>query len=66
MKRTSKPKLEVVISPSGIELVRLYGTSWSDQEPAVALFGRLAPMLRQIHQFLAPGQRNDRSMAKLN
>ena len=48
----SKPKVEVVVTPAGIEVVRLYGTSWSDQEAAVTLYQRLAPLLRQIQSFL--------------
>lgn len=54
MSEPQKPKVEVVVTPTGIEVVRLYGTSWSDQEPAMALYHRLAPLLRQIQEFLQP------------
>jgi hypothetical protein len=48
-----QPKVEVVITPEGVEVVRLYGASWADEDAAVALFRRLSPFLRQVSLFLA-------------
>ena len=50
----AKPTVEVVISPTGVEVVRLYGASWADEEAAVALFQRLRPLLRQVSLLLTP------------
>jgi hypothetical protein len=52
MAEPRKPKVEVVFASDGIEVIRLYGTSWSDQEPALALYRQLAPFIRQIHVWL--------------
>ena len=52
MELLPKPKVEVVITPGGVEVVRLYGASWADDEAALALFRRLAPLLRQVRFFL--------------
>jgi hypothetical protein len=43
-----KPKVEVVINSTGVEVVRLYGSSWADEEIAIALLQRLRPLLRQV------------------
>ena len=45
-------------SPAGVEVVRLYGASWSDQPSAITLFNPLAPLIRQIHVFLNGGDDN--------
>jgi len=44
-----KPRVEVVLSTEGVEAVRLYGASWSDQAPAVSLFDWLVPWIREVH-----------------
>ena len=57
-----KPKVEVVFAPDGIEVVRLYGTSWSDQPSAVQLFDRLMPFIRQMHDLLADEETADKQV----
>jgi hypothetical protein len=49
----AKPKVEVVINSTGIEVVRLYGSSWADEEIAIALLQRLRPLLRQVPGLLS-------------
>jgi len=49
MAEPGNPKVEVVFTSGGVEVVRLYGASWSDQEPALALYRNLAPFIRQVH-----------------
>jgi len=49
MAESRKAKVEVVFAADGVEVVRLYGASWSDQEPAVALYRQLIPFIRQVH-----------------
>jgi hypothetical protein len=51
----SKPKIEVVITRDGVDVVRLYGAGWCDSDAAVALYMRVAPLLRQIHVSLRTG-----------
>ena len=65
MNALTKPKVEVVFTPIGVEVVRLYGASETDDEAALALYGRLAPWLRQIRLFLTSTD-GDHSGAKLN
>ena len=48
MAELGKPKVEVVFTTDGVEVVRLYGASWAHQEPALALYHQLAPFIRQI------------------
>lgn len=54
-----KPKVEVVFTSDGVEVVRLYGASWSDQPFTVSLFNRLAPLIRQIHEALTESDGDD-------
>lgn len=58
MRAVSEPKakVEVVFTADGIEVVRLYGESWSDQPEAVTLFNRLSPLIRHIHELLSQGE----------
>ncbi len=51
-----KPRVEIVLSPEGVEVVRLYGASWDDQAPAVSLFDWLAPWIREVHFRLQHGK----------
>ena len=72
MAEPRKAKVEVVFAADGVEVVRLYGTSWSDQEPALALYRQLAPLIRQVHVRFreepvrpsggSPSPENDREM----
>ena len=55
MESPAQPKVEVVITPEGVEVVRLYGTSWADEDAAVALFHRLSPFLQQVRLLLVGG-----------
>jgi hypothetical protein len=54
---TAQPKIEVVITEEGVEVVSLYGTSWADEDAAVTLFRKLSPFLRQVREFLTYGAR---------
>lgn len=51
--KSSTPKIEIVITPEGVDVVRLYGASWADQDATVALFHTLSPWIRQVQDFLA-------------
>ena len=55
MESPAQPKVEVVFTPEGVEVVRLYGVSWADEDAAVALFHTLSPFLQQVRLLLVGG-----------
>ena len=63
METIQKPKVEVVLTPDGVEAVRLYGANWSDQAPAVSLFDYLAPWIQEVHLRLQ-GAKKETSLSR--
>jgi hypothetical protein len=52
MENKSEPKVEVVFNAQGVEVVRLYGSSWLDSSAAAKLFDKINPYIRAIHSAL--------------